>query len=131
MKKYADKFSEYAPLQEEDLISAVSSTREDSGGFRRVIEQVLSDQKVKSEAVPGKVGAFMGQMYPIAGFVLGIVSFGADVGSSYSRLESCNANVRTGYRSSSAENNCQRRQHGTHRKLSLGLREGGREKVAN
>ena len=60
----------------------MSASGEDGTGFGRVIEQVLSDQKIKNETVPGKVGAFMGQMCPIAGFVLRIVSFSADVRAS-------------------------------------------------
>jgi hypothetical protein len=61
--------------------------REDNAGFGRVIKQVLLDQETISKTVAGKVGAFMGQMYPIAGFVLSMVSFGADVNSSHSKLQ--------------------------------------------
>jgi hypothetical protein len=62
------------------------SSDEDGTGFGRVIEQVLSDQKIKNGTVPGKVSAFIGQLYPIAGIVLGIVSFGADVRASCLRI---------------------------------------------
>jgi len=61
----------------------MDSSREDNEGFRNVIQQVLSDQKVKSETISGKVAAFMGNVYPIAGFVLGIVSFAGEVSLSF------------------------------------------------
>ena len=83
LDKYARKFSEYAPIQDEDVKSAMESTREDKDGFKRVIQQVLSDQKAKSETISGKVAAFMGNVYPIAGFVLGIVSFAGEVSLSF------------------------------------------------
>jgi len=82
LAKYANKFSGYAPLQDDNVKSAMSSSDEDGTGFGRVIEQVLSDQKIKNGTVPGKVGTFIGQLYPIAGIVLGIVSFSADVRAS-------------------------------------------------
>jgi hypothetical protein len=44
-----------------------------------VIEQVLFDQDAKSKTFAGKVGAIMENLYPIAGVVLGILSFGGDV----------------------------------------------------
>lgn len=52
-----------------------------------MIEQVLSDQEAKRKKFAGKVGTFLGNVYPIAGVVLGIVSFGADVSVSIPRLE--------------------------------------------
>ena len=83
LDKYARKFSKCAPIQDDDVESAMDSSREDNEGFRNVIQQVLSDQKVKSETISGKVAAFMGNVYPIAGFVLGIVSFAGEVSLSF------------------------------------------------
>ena len=82
--KYSDKNAKYAALKDDDLVKAASRG---SAGFGKVIEQVLSDQEAKSKTFAGKVGAFMGNVYPIAGVVLGIVSFSADVSLIFPRLE--------------------------------------------
>lgn len=79
--KYTDKYSEYAPLKDADLLKAASEGTEGSEGFGKVIEQVLSDQEAKGKTLASKVGKFMGNVYPIAGVVLGILSFSGDVRS--------------------------------------------------
>ncbi|KAL3420979.1 hypothetical protein PVAG01_07424 [Phlyctema vagabunda] len=76
--KYTDKYSGYAPLRDADLMKAAA---EGSEGFGEVIEQVLSDQEAKGQNLSSKVGKFMGNVYPIAGVVLGILSFSGDVRS--------------------------------------------------
>lgn len=75
---YAKKFSNYPPLKDEDIAQAVSSSKSNESGFGKLIEQVLSDQEIKGNKMAGKVGSFMGKIYPVASFALGIISFGAD-----------------------------------------------------
>ena len=81
---YAKKFSDYPPLKGEDIAEALSSSKSDESTFGKLIEQVLSDQDIKGNKAAGKVGSFMGKIYPVASFALGIVSFGADVSSKLS-----------------------------------------------
>jgi hypothetical protein len=81
LTKYAGKHSEYAPLNDDDVVKAASASKEGGLGFGNVIEQVLSDQEAKGKTFAGKVESFVRNLFPIAGLVLGIVSLSADVRS--------------------------------------------------
>ncbi len=60
------------PLKDDDVTKAASHG---SAAFGKVIEQVQSDQDGKSKTLAGNFGKFMGNVYPIAEVVLGILSF--------------------------------------------------------
>jgi hypothetical protein len=86
LQNYATKSTPFWAMTDQIMTSAMLQEFENDSMHRTVlqgfIERILYDQEDQKNTISSKVSSFMVNFIPIANVALGIVSIGADVGSS-------------------------------------------------
>jgi hypothetical protein len=78
----SEKFQKALAVDDESLAQAISTSKESprpSDEFGDCVERILNWQEGNNKGLSGKLKGFLVKLWPVADFVLGIVSFGADV----------------------------------------------------
>ena len=88
-QKYTTVFKDIPTIQDDFLRLAVDDASNETNtgeAFGKVLGAVMANHNEYNKSVAGKVGDFMGKLYPVAQVALGIVSFSADVSARIRQL---------------------------------------------